>query len=228
MTTLRKQDWHVLPIPLDVAQGMTVEHHYSQGGSNTGTFMHGLFRKETPFRCMGMCWWLPPTRSAAEASWEGDWQSVLSLSRMVILPDVPKNAASFLLTRSTRFIGADGRFRCLVTYADTWRGHTGHIYKVSGWEEMGLTSPETVCPHRFGRMVARKAGPRTRTNQEMESLGYINQGRHPKWKFRLLLGAARKPRERGLFDGRETRIDATGVCGEVADLSLCRPHPDDH
>ncbi len=203
---LRKQDWHVLPIPLDVAQGMTVEHHYSQGGSNTGTFMHGLFRRDTPFRCMGMCWWLPPTKSAAEASWDGDWRSVLSLSRMVILPDVPKNAPSFLLARSVRMIDADGRFRCLVTYADTWQGHTGHIYKVSGWEELGLTTPETVCPDRFGRMVSRKAGPRTRTRAEMLALDYVDQGKHQKFKFRLLLGPARQRREKGLFRERPTDL----------------------
>jgi hypothetical protein len=144
-----------------------------------------------------VAWWLPPIKAAAEATWGGDFREVLSLSRLVIVPGVPKNAASFLLTRSVRLIAADGRFRCLVTYADTWRQHTGHIYRVSGWEYLGLTGPEPTYVDGGGRMVSRKAGPTTRTRGEMEALGCTMVGEFPRHKFRLVLPAAR--RERTLF-----------------------------
>lgn len=207
---LRKGDWEVLPVPLGHGQGMTVEHHYSQGGSNTGTYMHGLFRVGDCLRCKGMCWWLPPTRSAAEASWDGDWQQVLALSRMVILPEVPSNGASFLLSRSVRLVTADGRFRCLVTYADTWRGHTGAIYRAANWEYLGLTEPEGVWVDGRGRMVARKAGPRTRTKKEMLELGYIFKGKFPKHKFRMILPVSRSKKDCGLFKEEMNRGDRRG------------------
>jgi hypothetical protein len=93
-------------------------------------------------QCLGVAWWMPPTRAAAEANWEGDFREVLSLSRLVIVPDVPKNAASFLIGKSIHLIRKDGRFCCLLTYADTSQGHDGGIYRATNWEYMGLTTPD--------------------------------------------------------------------------------------
>lgn len=192
---LRKSDYTVRTVPLTVAQATVEAHHYAGGGSNTATFRHGLFRVGVR-DCLGVAWWIPPTKPAARATWPADWTKVLALSRLVITPGVPKNAATFLLMRSVRMIRerADP-WRCLVTYADTWRGHTGHIYKAAGWEELGLTDPEEVWVDARGRMVARKAGPTTRTRAEMIALGYESKGRHPKWKFRLVLPPPRPRRD---------------------------------
>jgi hypothetical protein len=49
----------------------------------------------------------------------------------VLEPDVPPNACSFLLSKSTRLIDTK-RWHTLVTYADSWRGHTGAIYRAAG------------------------------------------------------------------------------------------------
>jgi len=74
------------------------------------------------------------------------------------------------------------RWPCLVTYADEWQGHTGSIYKAANWCEVGRTAPEATFV-KDGRMIARKAGPRTRTRQEMESLSAEMIGRFAKRKF---------------------------------------------
>jgi len=111
------------------------------------------------------------------------WQGVLALSRFVIEPDVPRNASSFLLSRSMRLIDRD-RWPFLVTYADTWRGHTGAIYKATGWSFDGMTKPEAVYTLR-GRMTSRKAGGRTRTHAEMIAMGAVCEGRFAKARFVL-------------------------------------------
>jgi hypothetical protein len=199
---LRKAEWEVQPVALSVCRDLVGRYHYAQGGSNTGTYCHGLFRSRDLLRCQGVAWWIPPTADAARASWDGDWQQVLALSRLVLVPDSPKNAASFLLSRSVRLIAQDAFYRCLVTYADTWRGHTGHIYRVSGWEYVGLTQPEEVWVSPTGRMVSRKAGPVTRTRAQMLALGYRSAGKFAKHKFRLLLPERRPVRPRTLFSSR--------------------------
>ena len=184
---LRKSDYEVRKVDLDVCQSMVKRFHYARGGSNTGTFCHGLFRRgdETP---LGIAWWIPPTKGAAKATFpEGDWQQVISLSRLVVHPDIPQNAATFMLGKSMKMIGRDGRYPCLVTYADTWQGHDGTIYRASNWEDKGLTKPEAVWVDSEGRMVARKAGPKTRRKHEMEELGYRMLGRFAKRKFRKVL-----------------------------------------
>lgn len=168
---LRKREWMVDTADLKQIAELVGRLHYAGGGANTATFRHGLFkREEWPLVVRGTAWWMPPTRSAAEATWPNNWQGVLSLSRLVIEPDVPTNAASFLLGASVKLIRKDPRWECLVTYADEWQGHTGAIYLAAGWEWVGLTKPERVYV-KDGVMVARKAGPRTRTHDEMLEMG---------------------------------------------------------
>ena len=198
MVKLRKADYCVKGVSLRMCQEMVAMMHYAKGGSNTATFSHGLFRKDAPFRCLGVAWWIPPTKTAAHATYPEDWRAVLSLSRLVIRPEVPTNGASFLLAQSTRLIRLTAKWKCLVTYADEWRGHTGAIYRAANWEYVGKTTPETVWVDGEDRMVARKAGPKTRTKADMEALGYRMVGRFSKHKFRLLIKihrGGRKPPE---------------------------------
>lgn len=195
-THLRASDYYVTDVPVAIATQLVTAHHYARGGPNTATFAHGLFRHGDALHCLGVAWWIPPTRSCAEASWPGgDWRQVLSLSRLVIVPGMPTNAASFLIGQSIKAIRSDGRWRCLITYADEWQGHTGAIYRATNWEYLGTTKAEaTFVDPQTGRMVSRKAGPRTRNRAEMAALGYTCIGRFRKHKYRLLLPEGRQAR----------------------------------
>jgi hypothetical protein len=183
---LRKKDWEVARVDKAVAEQMIEQHHYAKGASNTAVAIHGLYPRGWMWysHCVGVAWWIPPTKSAAQA-WAGErWQGVLSLSRLVIEPEVPKNACSFLLSKSVKMIDPK-QWHTLVTYADSWRGHDGMIYEAAGWERCGETKPEAVYTIN-GRMVARKAGQKTRTHSQMIELGAVLVGRFPKSRFRLV------------------------------------------
>jgi hypothetical protein len=168
---------------LALCQELVRRHHYSQGGSNTATFRHGLFPKDNPLLCKGAAWWIPPTKGAAQATWAGDWRKVLALSRLVVAPDVPSGGATFLLGRSVRLIKRAGGWECLVTYADEWQGHTGAIYRATNWLPQGRTEPQPVWVDGRGRMQARKRGPVTLTHDEMAARGYRLLGYFAKQKF---------------------------------------------
>lgn len=189
---LRKADWVVRTIDLSTARSLVEQYHYSKGGSNTATYRHGLFHKGETLEtyCVGVAWWIPPTKSAALATFPEWWQGVLALSRLVIAPGVPKNACTFLLAKSMKLIDRE-RWPCLVTYADEWQGHTGTIYLASNWQEVGKTAPEATFVL-DGRMIARKAGPKTRTRKEMEELGAQMIGRFSKRKFVHIVENGRK------------------------------------
>lgn len=186
---LRKADWEVRGIQLSIAQKIVTEYHYMRGGSNTATYCHGLFLKESlqeENECRGIAWWIPPTKGAAIATYPDNWQGVLCLSRLVVLPDVPKNAASFLLARSMAMIDRQ-RWPCLVTYADKRQNHVGTIYKATNWTYIGETKPEAVFV--IGdRTIARKAGPHTRTRVELAQLGAVYLGSFSKHKFVHIVG----------------------------------------
>lgn len=184
---LRKLEWEVRPVDLATGYELVRAFHYARSGSNTATFLHGLFHRERWMECQDVAWWIPPTKGAAIATWSGDWRKVLSLSRLVVAPCVPKNGASFLLGESIRLIRQDGRFECLVTYSDEWRGHTGAIYRATNWEYLGMTGKESTFVTADGRLVARKAGGSTRTAAQMSALGHRNIGKFAKHKFRMVI-----------------------------------------
>lgn len=182
-THLNAKDWEVRAVDLTIARRLVEEYHYSGHASNTAVYLHGLFPRGAfwAYDCCGIAWWIPPTRSAAEATYPENWQGVLALSRLIVVPSVPTNGASFLLGRSMRLIDRK-RWPCLVTYADTWRGHTGKIYRATNWQYAGLTPAYDVWTL-DGKVIARKAGPKTRTKAEMLALGARFEGRFPKHKF---------------------------------------------
>lgn len=182
---LRKEDWEVREASLKEAQEMVKRYHYAKGGSNTAVYVHGLWLKEFDELC-GVAWWLPPTRVACESVNKEQWTKVLGLSRLVVIPGVPKNACSFLLSRSTSLIKREGRFVSLVTYADESQGHTGSIYKAANWCYKGETGPYPRWLDSAGRQVAAKA-TKNRTKTEMEALGYRLEGRFSKHKYVLHL-----------------------------------------
>ncbi len=184
---LRKTDYEVKTIPLAVCQEKVAKYHYARTGSNTATFRHGLFLKSDPETCIGIAWWIPPTKSAALANYPKNWKAVLVLSRLVVDPGVPKNAASFLIMQSVKLIRLDLRWEYLLTYADEWQKHSGAIYKATNWTPLGKTTPEATWIDVNGRMVARKAGPRTRTKAEMLALGHKMIGRFSRHRFGMAL-----------------------------------------
>lgn len=184
---LIKSEWIVKPICIQTARSIIEKYHYAASATNTGVYTHGLF-KIGYGGCMGVAWWLPPTKNAAIATYDGEWRKVLSLTRLAIHPNVPKNACSFLLAHSIRLIDKT-KWHCLVTYADTWQNHSGTIYKANNWEYMGLTKASPVFQNTDGRMMGRKRGGKNLTKQELIDLGFNEIGKFQKHKFRKILTA---------------------------------------
>lgn len=175
---LHKDSWLVRPVDPTLGRELITHYHYARGASRVCVACYGLFHKEFDV-CYGITWWLPPTRRAAEATYD-DPVRVLSLSRMVLLPSAPKNAASFLLSKSVSLL--DSRWKCLVTYADTWQGHTGDVYRSSGWVYKGETAPSWVYT-KDGRMGAPKSGKVNFSHKTMIERGFTPLGKFSKHKF---------------------------------------------
>lgn len=168
---LRRADWLVQRCTHREAVQAIEAWHYSHSAPNTGqTF--GLFRRvDLPLApLVGAALWLPPTRRAAEAVAGEDWRGVLCLSRLVVAPDMPRNAATFLLGSAMRMLDRD-RWPVLLTYADTHHGHTGAIYRATGWRFDKVTNAGSYFV-KDGRQVGRKRGARNIPVAELRAEGY--------------------------------------------------------
>lgn len=177
---LHRNEWVVAPVPTFAeARSFIEQWHYARGTSNTATERHGLYHVEDN-RLMGVALWMPPTRRAAESICS-DWQSVLSLSRLAIHPDAPRNSASFLLGKSMKLLSP--RWKMLLTYADTHQGHTGGIYLATNWTRVGYVPAGDTWVDDDGRQWGRKRGGRTLRVAEMRELGLRRVPHAPKIKF---------------------------------------------
>ena len=142
MTNLARADWRVEPVGIDSLHELVAAFHYTRSGSNTATFRHGLFAISDPLSVWGIAWWIPPTRSAAAAVWPENPTAVLTLTRLVLVPEAPRNAASFLIARSVRIIARDARWHCLVTYADRRE-----------MLDLGYVDAGSAAKHRFRKVL---------------------------------------------------------------------------
>lgn len=181
----RACDWSVRTIPTHgEVQRLVTAWHYSRSVPNTSTYRHGLYRAVVLLHgdAHGAALWIPPTRAAAEALAGERWIGVLSLSRLVVDPALPTNAASFLLGASMRMIDRT-RWPVLVTYADTNQGHTGAIYKATNWTCDGPVPAGDVWVDGAGRQRGRKRGGRTMTVAQMREAGLDRVPQAPKIRF---------------------------------------------
>lgn len=179
---ISKSQWKIAPIGFSIASKMVEKYHYSHGCSTQFVAIHGLFMIQDDYNVLpyGLCWWMPPASPSVARYCSEDMQGVLSLSRMVLTPDAPRNAASFLLSRSIKALPE--KYHTLVTYADTWQGHTGGIYKATNWHYDGLTAPEPVYINEQGRVVSDRSGKKTYSASEMVGQ-YTRVGYYRKHRF---------------------------------------------
>lgn len=182
----RAGEWDVLSIPEhSEAVAFLIGTHYAHGASNTSTYRHGLYRRDSwPFRgdLLGVALWIPPTRAAAETVAGDGWQGVMCLSRFAVVDEAPHNAESYLLGRSMRLIDRR-RWPVLLTYADTAEGHVGTIYKATNWECLGPVPAGDTWVGPDGAMRGRKRGGHTLTARDMEALGFVRRPNEPKIKY---------------------------------------------
>ena len=182
---LKAKEWMVAVIPTHSEAAKIVRRwHYAKGSPNTSTYRFGLYRVvDYPLtgEAFGVSMWIPPTKNAALTVNE-NWQGVLSLSRFVIDPEVPANGASFLLRRSMDAIDME-RWPTLLTYADTAQGHTGAIYKATGWREIGEVPAGDTWVDARGAQCGRKRGGTTLTVAQMKQRGCTRLPSQPKIKF---------------------------------------------
>lgn len=182
-------EWYIAPTNQESAKALILQHHYAKSVSFLGVYIFGLFKRgETDLK--GVSWWIPPAKASVDKYNAGGHKQTLALHRLVVTPDVPTNGASFLIGRSIRRIKQAGLYDYLITYADTWQGHTGTIYKATNWEYRGITEPRAVWLTEDGKQVStlnRHKGKRASyTVEELEGMCTL-VGRFPKHIYTMRL-----------------------------------------
>lgn len=177
---LKPADFLIGEIPLAKAKELVEKHHYAHSSPSAATVCFGLFSQGHDF--LGAAIFRPAVWGVAKSISPNDPQSVLCLSRFVLTPALPKNSASYFLSQCIRRLKLRPKIKTLVTFADTWQGHDGCIYKASNWQFKGPTPPQPVWTLN-GKLIGLRQGKTTLTEQNLRERGAVFHGEFPKLKF---------------------------------------------
>lgn len=84
-----------------------------------------------------------PPREANKRYGGETWE----LSRLYLVDEVPKNAETWLLSKSVKIVRRERPdVEFLLSYADPSVGHAGTVYRASNWRPDGKTDDERKTP----------------------------------------------------------------------------------
>lgn len=133
-STMKNPSYDLRECTLAEVRGLCAAHHGYKSAGAVSAYAFGVY--EDGELVAGYSWHPPPPGAAKNICPEAP-QGVLALSRMVAIPRESRrlNHVSKPLRRQMRVEIDRGRWPVLVTYSDEGQGHTGHVYKCSGWRK---------------------------------------------------------------------------------------------
>ena len=171
--------YDIRPVKIDVVKEMCEQFHSYASAGSIATYAFAVFENEIPVVVFA---WQPPPPGAAQAACPEAPEGVLALSRMVAVPKSKRQLRhiSKPLRRQMKYLIDRTRWPVLITYSDEGQGHTGHVYKCSGWH------PTERSKHIF---YVDKEGRRAShiTSEQENDRGLKQQGRTilQRWEHRI-------------------------------------------
>lgn len=128
----RRPKFDIRPISISEVRGLCERHHGYGSCGNVAVYAFGVIERGSIVAAYA--WNPPPPGATLSICPEAPW-AVLALSRMVAVPKSERelNHVSRPLRWQMMNLIDRGRWPVLVTYSDEGQGHTGHVYKCSGW-----------------------------------------------------------------------------------------------
>lgn len=113
---------------------VNLQHKHTFGLYRTGKF-------DIP-ELIGVCVYTRPAGPSAAKTYNPDNpDKVLELRRLCLIDDTPKNAESFFVGKTLRWLKKNTDWQVVISYADENQGHLGIIYKATNFNYLGKTSP---------------------------------------------------------------------------------------
>lgn len=127
------QNFDLRAVSVADVRDLFARFHGYGGCGRIATYAFAVFEQGLP---VAAYLWQPPAPAAARAVAPHEPAMVLALSRMVAVPKTQRELRhiSKPLRRQMRSAIDRTRWPVLVTYSDEGQGHTGHVYKCSGWQ----------------------------------------------------------------------------------------------
>ena len=91
---------------------------------------------------IGVCIYTRPAGPSAGQTYHPSRpDKVLELRRLCLVDDTPKNAESYFIYKTIKWLQKNTDWEYIISYADQNQGHKGVIYRASNFNYLGETSP---------------------------------------------------------------------------------------
>ena len=144
-TKANVKDFIVKPSNLRVTRDFIEKWHYSRNVNGlTISQIFGLFYEKNLIGAMiyGSLAMANQWKKYAEEE-----SKVVELKRLCCIDKTPKNTESYFIGKTLRWMKQNSDYDLVVSYADTYYGHEGTIYKASNFKHMGLTTKGKVIDY---------------------------------------------------------------------------------
>ena len=145
LTKANVKDFIVKPSNLRVTRDFVEKWHYSRNVNGLRiSQIFGLFHEKNLIGAMiyGALGMANNWKKFVEAE-----SKVVELKRLCCIDKTPKNTESYFIGKTLRWMKQNSDYDLVVSYADTYYGHEGTIYKASNFKHMGLTTKGKVIDY---------------------------------------------------------------------------------
>lgn len=153
----KREDIDLVRTSIASVEHLFSAHHGYKSVGKVATYCFAVMEDDRPVAAFT---WNPPPPGAAQAlSAAPGGGGVLALSRMVAVPKEERRLQKISKALRRQMVGGfidRTRWPVLVTYSDASMGHTGHVYKCSGWLKDGERTVLT-CTNEEGQRKSRYA-----------------------------------------------------------------------
>lgn len=142
MSSLLDGSWTVRPCDRIEIRDFIEANHYS--GSINGVKGNHYFLLEHDGTVVGGMIYGQLGMANTWKKYGAQESDVLELRRLCLIDDTPKNAESFFIGQTLRWLKNNTTVQTIVSYADPNYGHSGVIYKATNFSMIGMTAPGRV------------------------------------------------------------------------------------
>ena len=133
-----------------------IEHwHYSKNINGiTSLYTFGLFCEDKMIGAM-----IYGTLAMANAwkKYSDLEKNVIELRRLCCIDKTPRNTESYFIGQTLKWLKKNTEHKVIVSYADTFHGHEGTIYKATNFKHCGMTAKGKIILDSDGRTFHDKA-----------------------------------------------------------------------
>lgn len=135
-------DYTVAIVDRECIKEFLEKHHYSHNINGVmSKFCFGLFSGDS---LIGAAIYGNLGMANAWKKYSDNPEDVIELRRLALIDDTKKNAESYFIAKTIKWLKKNTDIKRIVSYADCNQGHVGTIYKASNFKLIGQTAKGRV------------------------------------------------------------------------------------